>query len=100
MHDLLQSHVSGSLFVAGCKTNQGQFYPDFDHVASLRAPVEWLFTSTAARRETPYGKTSAEREMILRDVAEVEPLLRASATIEINASSPLEDGVNQLEQLK
>jgi hypothetical protein len=38
--------------------------------------------------------------MILRDVAEVEPLLRASATIEINASSPLEDGVNQLEQLK
>jgi hypothetical protein len=37
--------------------------------------------------------------MILHHVEEVEPRLRASATVEIDASVPLEDVVNQLEQL-
>ena len=100
IRDLLRSHVSGSLFVAGCKTNQGRFYPEFDHVALLSAPVDLLFTRIAARRDNPYGKTSVEREMILRYVAEVEPLLRASATIQIDAGAPLEEVVNQLEQLR
>ncbi|MGB7053250.1 MAG: AAA family ATPase [Acidimicrobiales bacterium] len=99
VNDLLRSHVDGRLFVAGCKTNQGRFYAEFDHVALLSAPVDVLFTRIAARSDNPYGKSSAEREMILRHVAEVEPLLRASATIEIDASVPLEDVVSQLEQL-
>jgi len=99
MRDLLRSHVGGSLFVAGCKTNQGRFSAQFDHVALLSAPVDLLFTRIEARSDNPYGKTSAERAMILRHVAEVEPLLRASATIEIDASAPLEDVVSQLEQL-
>jgi dephospho-CoA kinase len=99
MGDLLRSHVGGRLFVAGCKTNQGQFYAQFDHVALLSAPVEVLFSRIAARTDNPYGKTSAERAQILRHVAEVEPLLRASATIEIDASSPLDHVVSQLEQL-
>jgi dephospho-CoA kinase len=99
INDLLRSHVDGSLFVAGCKTNQGRFYSDFDHVVLLSAPVDLLFTRIAARKDNPYGKTSAEQEMILRHVAEVEPLLRASATIEIDTSAPLEDVVSQLEQL-
>ncbi len=99
MSDLLRSHGSGSLFVAGCKTNQGRFYAEFDHVALLSAPVDLLFARIAERKDNPYGKASAEREMILRHVAGVEPLLRASATIEIDASAPLEDVVNQLEEL-
>ena len=99
MSNLLRSHVGKSLSVAGCKTNQGRFYAEFDHVALLSAPVDLLLTRIAARTDNPYGKTSAEREMILRHVAEVEPLLRASATIEIDASVPLEDVVSQLEQL-
>jgi dephospho-CoA kinase len=99
MSDLLRSHTSGNLFVSGCKTNQGRFYAEFDHVALLSAPVDLLFTRIAARSDNPYGKAPAEREMILRHVAEVEPLLRASATIEIDASAPLEDVVSQLEQL-
>jgi dephospho-CoA kinase len=99
MSNLLRSHIGGGLFVSGCKTNQGRFYADFDHVALLSAPVDLLLTRIAERSDNPYGKTSAEREMILRHVAEVEPLLRASATIEIDASAPLEDVVGQLEQL-
>jgi hypothetical protein len=97
--DLFRSHGGGNLFVAGCKTNQGLFYADFDHVALLSAPVDLLFSRITERKDNPYGKASAEREMILRHVAEVEPLLRASATIEIDASAPLEDVVGQLEQL-
>jgi hypothetical protein len=37
--------------------------------------------------------------MIRHYVEEVEPLLRASATIEIDAAAPLEDVVSQLEGL-
>jgi shikimate kinase len=99
MSDLLRSHVGGGLFVAGCKTNQGRFYGRFDHVVLLSAPADLLFTRIAARTDNPYGKTPAEREMILRHVAEVEPLIRASATIEIDASAPLGDVVSRLEQL-
>ena len=99
MSDLLRSHVGKSLFVAGCKTNQGRFYVEFDHVVLLSAPVNLLFTRIAARSDNPYGKTSAEQQLILRYVEEVEPLLRSSATIEIDASAPLEDVVSQLEQL-
>lgn len=97
MSDLLRRHQN--LFVAGCKTNQGRFYGAFDHIALLSAPVDLLLTRIAARSDNPYGKTAAEREMILGHVAEVEPLLRASATIEIDASAPLEDVVRQLELL-
>ena len=43
---------------------------------------------SAARTSNPYGKHPAERAQILRDLAEVEPLLRATATIEIDASAP------------
>lgn len=96
---LLASHREGHLFVAGCKTNQGRFYPSFDHVALLSAPAEVLLARIAARTGNPYGKHPRERAMILRDLAEVEPLLRASATIEIDATAPLPDVVRQLERL-
>jgi AAA domain len=99
MSNLLRSHASGSLFIAGCKTNQGRFYAEIDHVALLSAPVDLLFARIAARSDNLYGKTPAERDMILRYVEEVEPLLRASATVEIDASAPLQDVVSQLEQL-
>ena len=45
------------------------FYPQFDHIALLSAP------------------------------AEVEPLLRATATVEVDASAPLSVVVRQLENL-
>ncbi len=99
MTGLLRGHGDGSLFVAGCKTNQGRFYKEFDHVALLSAPIDLLFMRIDGRSDNPYGKSAAEREMIIRHVAEVEPRLRASATVEIDASAPLEDVVVQLERL-
>ena len=96
---LLASHPHGHLFVAGCKSNQGKFYAQFDHIALLSAPADVLLARVAARAGNPYGKHPAERALILRDLAEVEPLLRATATTEIDATAPLSQVVRHLENL-
>jgi RNase adaptor protein for sRNA GlmZ degradation len=96
---LLATHQHGHLFVAGCKTNQGKLYAQFDHIALLSAPADILLARIAARTSNPYGNHPAERAMILRDLAEVEPLLRATATTEIDATAPLSQVVQHLENL-
>ena len=96
---LLAGHRTGSLFVAGCKTNQGQFYAQFDHIALLCATVEVLLARIATRTDNPCGKRSDERSAILEHLAAVEPLLRATATVEIDASAPIVTVVQQLEDL-
>lgn len=96
---LLDEHHGGTLFVAGCKTNQGEFYPRFDHVVLLSAPVEVLLARIAARNDNPYGKAPGERDLIVQHLAEVEPRLRATSTIEIDASAPIASVVAQLEDL-
>ena len=96
---LLTGHGTGSLFVAGCKTNQGRFYPLFDHVVLLSAPAEVLLARIAARTNNPYGKRPEEREAVVDHLATVEPLLRASATAVIDTTVPIERVVQQLEEL-
>jgi len=96
---LLDQYEHGQLFVAGCKTNQGKFYPRFDHVALLSAPAEILLRRVINRSTNPYGKSSEERDEILRYITDVEPQLRATATIEIDSSAPLIAVVEQLERL-
>jgi len=96
---LLNDPRPGHLFVAGCKSNQGKFYPLFDNIALLSAPAEILLERIAKRSDNPYGKQSAERALILQHLAEVEPLLRATATVEINAALSLSEVVQKLEDL-
>jgi dephospho-CoA kinase len=96
---LLAGHRDGHLFVAGCKTNQGQFYSYFDQIVLLSAPADVLLARVAARTTNPYGKRPDQRAEILRYLAEVEPLLRASSTAEIDATAPLPQVVRQLEDL-
>jgi dephospho-CoA kinase len=96
---LLANHRHGVLFVAGCKTNQGKFYPLFDHIVLLSAPADIILARVAGRKNNPYGKSPEERDQILRYLAEVEPLLRATATDEIDASLPLDEVVRQLESI-
>jgi hypothetical protein len=81
------------------QTNQGDFYVQFDHIALLSAPADILLARIAARTTNPYGKRPEERALILRYLAEVEPRLRATATVEIDASAPLPHVVQQLEDL-
>ena len=85
------------LFVAGCKSNQGDFYPLFDQIVLLSAPADVILARVAARTTNPYGKTAEERDAILENLAVVEPLLRATSTAEIDAAAPLEVVVRRLE---
>ena len=97
--ELLAGHPSGPLFVSGCKTNQGRFYRQFDHIVLLSAPAEVLLARIAARTTNPYGQRPDERAEILRNLAEVEPRLRATATVELDARAPIEQVVARLEAL-
>jgi hypothetical protein len=93
---LLDSDDGRSLFVEGCVRNQSKFYDRFDAVVLLSAPVEVMLERVARRTTNNYGKTPLERAMILVDLAEVEPLLRAGCTHELDASRPLDDVVADL----
>jgi len=96
---LLAGHRHGQLFVAGCKSNQGRLYPQFDHIALLSAPADVILARIARRAGNPYGKTAEQRDEILRYLATVEPRLRATATVEIDATAPVGEVVRQLEEL-
>jgi dephospho-CoA kinase len=96
---LLDTYEQGQLFVAGCKTNQVKFYTRFDHVVLLSAPAEVILERVTSRTTNPYGKSDHEMQEILRYLNEIEPRLRATATIEIDATAPLLDVVDQLQRL-
>jgi broad-specificity NMP kinase len=93
---LLANESSNALYVSGAVSNQGRFYPRFDAVVLLTAPADVLLDRIENRTTNPYGKTAEERELILSDLAEVEPLLRAGCTHEIDASRPVDDVAAEL----
>jgi len=84
------------LYVSGTVPNQGRFYRDFDAIVLLSAPADVLLGRIESRTTNDYGKTAGERDLILDHLAEVEPLLRATCTHEIDAAQPLEAVVAQL----
>jgi dephospho-CoA kinase len=96
MAELLARDDGPTLFVSGTVSNQGRFYPRFDAVVLLSAPVEVLLGRIESRSTNDYGKTADERALILSQLEEVEPLLRATCTHEIDATQPLEEIVRQL----
>jgi shikimate kinase len=69
-------------------SNQGGFYDRFDHVVLLSAPVEALSERVGTRVKIPYGRHPDERAEIARYVATVEPLLRRTATLELDGRRP------------
>ena len=79
----------GVLFVQGTTRNQGLFYPFFDHIVLLSAPPAILAERLAARTINPYGKDPAELAETLNYRQTVEPLLRASATLEVVTTIPV-----------
>ncbi len=85
--------------MAGCKSNQGRFYPRFDAVVLLSAPAAVLLERIAARTNNPYGKSLQERALVLEHLDTVEPLLRATATAELDATQPLSVVADGLEAL-
>jgi dephospho-CoA kinase len=96
MAELLRSDDERTLFVQGCVRNQGRFYDRFDAVVLLSAPAEMILDRIASRKTNAWGKTSLERDLILHQLATVEPLLRAGCTHELDASRPLVEVVEDL----
>lgn len=51
---LLDGHDDGVLFVSGCVSNQGKFYPRFDAVVPLSAPAEVILERVAGRESNAF----------------------------------------------
>ena len=94
--ELLARDREVTLYVSGTVSNQGRFYPKFDAVVLLSAPAGVLLSRLDSRTTNPYGKSAEERDLILSQLAEVEPLLRATCTHEIDAAQPIEEVVAAL----
>ena len=96
IEELLRRDRNATLYVSGTVSNQGRFYPRFDAVVLLSAPAEVLLRRIDQRTTNPYGKRADQREEVLTNLAEVEPLLRATCTHEIDATQPVEQVVAEL----
>jgi len=96
MAELLAAEDERPPFVSGCMSNQGKFYDRFEAVVLLSAPAEVILDRIEHRTTNDYGKTPAERELVLHHLASVEPRLRATCTHELDASRPLEEVVDAL----
>lgn len=97
MRGLLESH--SDVIVSGTVENQGRFYNRFEHVVLLSAPVEVLIERVSTRSNNPYGRSSDQQNEIRRNVADVEPLLRQGADVELDGRDPvaeLADAVTRL----
>ena len=90
---LLATEDADALFVSGCKSNQGRFYGQFDHIVLLSAPAPVLIERLATRTTNPYGKEPAELAEVLGYLETVEPLLRRSATLEVDTRAPVDQVV-------
>ena len=96
---LLARDNEPTLYVSGTVSNQGRFYSQFDAVVLLSAPADVLLQRIESRTTNAYGKTIEQRGLILSHLAQVEPLLRASCTHEIDATQPIADVVAELVEI-
>ena len=96
---LLSRESGPTLYLSGTVSNQGRFYSQFDAVVLLSAPADVLLRRIESRTTNDYGKTIEERRLILSHLAEVEPLLRASCTHEIDATQAVGDVVARLVEI-
>ena len=99
IRELLDEHGDETLFISGCVANQGLFYHRFDAVVLLSAPADVILERVAVRSTNDFGKTDAERDRIISDLAAVEPILRGGATAEIDTRAPLAEVVDALERI-
>lgn len=88
-----------AVVVSGTVANQGRFYDRFDHVVLLSVPLEVLLERVRTRTNNPYGKTPEQQEEIRRYTAEVEPLLRRGASLELDGQRPVGELAGAVEDL-
>lgn len=96
IQQLLSTEDAEILFVCGTVRNQRKFYPQFDHIILLTAPIPIITERVRTRTNNPYGKHPDQLADILSNVENVEPLLRDGATMAIDTSAPIEDVVRKV----
>lgn len=97
--ELLAREREAPLFVSGTVSNQGRFYPDFDAIVLLSAPLDVLLRRIEHRTTNDFGKTPGERERIISDFTAFERRLRATCTHELDATQSIDDIVAGLIQI-
>lgn len=88
--ELLSIEDADLLFVSGCASNQVRFRSRFDHIVLLTVSVPLTLERLRTRTTNPYGKDPAQRADVLANKTEIEPLLRAAASLEVNTRVPLD----------
>ncbi|GAA1026114.1 AAA family ATPase [Virgisporangium ochraceum] len=95
MSALLAEHAT--IAVSGTAQNQGRFHDRFEHVIYLLVPLETLLDRVRVRTNNPYGKTAEHQADITRYVAEVEPLIRRTATLELDGLLTISELADRVE---
>jgi shikimate kinase len=95
MNALLAEHAT--IAVSGTAENQGRFYDRFEHVIYLHVPLTVLIERVRTRTNNPYGTKAEQQAEITRYVAEVEPLIRRTATLELDGRLPIPSLADRVE---
>ena len=80
------------VLIAGCSEEQRAWAWDLRIL--LTAPADVLLSRVATRPGPGFGKSTDERALVLADIAEVEPLLLASADVVLDTRRPLPEVVD------
>ena len=97
--ELLGEDGDGVLFVSGCAPNMGMFRDRFDGVVLLSVTADVMAERLVHRTTNAYGKHPEELARSLESKETVEPLLRATADLELDGSAPLDEVVAQIVRL-
>jgi shikimate kinase len=95
MSALLAQHTT--IAVSGTAQSQGRFYDRLEYVIYLHVPLEVLLERVRVRTNNPYGKTAEQQADIARFVAEVEPLIRRTATLELDGLLTISELADRVE---
>lgn len=96
MARLLDAPRRAPLAVAGTVINQGMFSDRFAAIILLSAPLEVMLNRVRVRTTNPFGSSDEERAKIAHDHEVVEPLLRGSATHELDTTRPVATIVDEV----
>jgi len=98
IREILSATDADLIFISGTCRNQVKFYTWFDHIVLLSAPASVLLERLTTRSNNAYGKAPEDLAETLRLVETVEPLLRTVATLELDATAPLDATVEAILQ--
>jgi dephospho-CoA kinase len=97
--EVVNGHTEGILFISGTASNQGKFYPYFNEIIYLSAPLNILLERVQKRTTNDYGKSDAERKEIINNFEKFGAIIEVSSTISIDTARDISSIVNEIESL-